>query len=290
MNQVIRRLSVRFYTLKFCLMRAKYFLFILLFAILTTASKNKVQDYSKVLPGVIMVSENLYYDETEASNFWWLEYLYWTRKNNPELYATHLPDTNVWSIDSMLNEPFSKFYLRHPLYRQYPVVGVSWNQATEFCKWRTERVREFLMAQGKIDKAPKHFNFRLPTHAEYLMMFNDIKALPNKIGEEGKKKYRGLNRYNMKVKGTGKLGVAGDLNDNADVTAPILSYWSNNFGVYNIKGNVAEWLLDSNTYAGGAWQTPMTEDVSVVKTSKKPSAVIGFRCVCEISNERDSAL
>ena len=94
-----------------------------------------------------------------------------------------------------------------------------------------------------------------------------------------------MNRYNMKVEDLGEMGLAGKLNDNVDVTAPTKSYWPNNFGVYNIKGNVAEWLLEPNTYTGGAWQMLMSEDVSELKTSDLPSAAIGFRCVCEISNE-----
>jgi sulfatase modifying factor 1 len=266
-------------------MRFKHLSILMLFALLSIASKDKIKNYSKVLPGVTMVSENLYYDEVEASNFWWLEYLHWTKTNKPDLYQTILPDTNVWTTDLAYNEPYVAFYLRHVAYRDYPVVGVSWEQATEFCKWRTKRVEENLIAQGKRSKAPKHFFYRLPTHSEYLMMYDDIKSLPNKIGEEGKKKYRGMNRYNMKVEDLGGMGLAGKLNDNADVTAPTKSYWPNNFGVYNIKGNVAEWLLEPNTYTGGAWQTLMSEDVSELKTSDLPSAAIGFRCVCEISNE-----
>lgn len=266
-------------------MRLKYLLVLIFFAVLSIASKEKLKDYSKVLPGVVMVSENVYYDETEASNFWWLEYLHWTKTNKPELYKSILPDTNVWKSDLSYNEPYVKFYLRHVAYRNYPVVGISWEQATAYCKWRTERVEENLKAQGKRDKAPKHFNYRLPTHKEYMIMYNDIKSLADTIGEEGKKKHRGLHRYNMKRKAEDLMGVAGKLNDNADVTAPVTSYWPNSYGVYNIKGNVAEWLLEPNTYTGGAWLTPMSEDVSILKTSDATSASIGFRCVCEISNE-----
>lgn len=271
-------------------MRFKYLSILMLFAVLSIASKDKVKDYSKVLPGVVMVSENLYYDETEASNFWWLEYLHWTKTNKPEAYKSILPDTNVWTADLAYNEPYVKFYLRHVAYRNHPVVGVSWEQATEFCKWRTQRVEENLKAQGKRDKAPKHFNYRLPSYEEYMMMYNDIKGLPNEIGEEGKKKYIGMMRYNMKREPHELMAEAGKINDNADVTAPVKSYWSNSFGVYNIKGNVAEWLLEPNTYAGGAWQTPMTEDVSILKTTDMPSAAIGFRCVCEISDVENPPL
>ena len=40
------------------------------------------------------------------------------------------------------------------------------------------------------------------------------------------------------------MGVSGHLNDNADITAPVFSYWPNDYGLYNMAGNVSEWVLD----------------------------------------------
>lgn len=251
-------------------------------AIVLLASKGAETDYSKVLPGVVKISETVYYDKTEVTNFDWLEYLNWMKTNNTGQYKSCLPDSTVWIQALSYCEPYQQYYLRHPAYRQYPVVGVSWQQAADYCHWRTERVKEVLTTKGKLDKAPKAFGYRLPTKEEYLTMYHDIAQLPNKIGGEGQRKYRGMYRYNMKKSAEESQPQAGQINDYADITAPALSYWPNSFGLYNIKGNVAEWLMDKNTFVGGAWNTPLSADVSEIQTSEKPTASIGFRCVCEV--------
>uniref|UniRef100_UPI001EF7E9DA hypothetical protein n=1 Tax=Serratia marcescens TaxID=615 RepID=UPI001EF7E9DA len=63
------------------------------------------------------------------------------------------PDTLVWRDQLSFNEPYVEYYFRHPSYNNYPVVGVSWKQATDFCIWRTDRVNELaLMEKGFLDK------------------------------------------------------------------------------------------------------------------------------------------
>ena len=60
-----------------------------------------------------------------------------------------MPDTLVWRNALGFNEVLAESYLRHPSYSDYPVVGVSWNQANDYCKWRTDRVNEkILMDKG----------------------------------------------------------------------------------------------------------------------------------------------
>ena len=57
------------------------------------------------------------------------------------------------------NEPYVDYYLRHPSYRDYPVVGVNWLQATNFCAWRTDRVNEqILIREGIIIPNPNQQN------------------------------------------------------------------------------------------------------------------------------------
>lgn len=93
---------------------------------------------------------SFYMDETEVSNFHYLEYLHWLMRvhaDNPIIYIKSLPDTLVWRDKLSYNEPYVLYYLRHPAFRDYPVVGVSWVQATEYCKWRTDRVNEMIMVR-----------------------------------------------------------------------------------------------------------------------------------------------
>ena len=96
--------------------------------------------------------QSFYLDETEVTNLMYLEYLEWTKSvysPNDErykyIYSGALPDTLVWRNRLGFNEVMTNNYLRHPAYRNYPVVGVSWIQAVEFSTWRTDRVTEDLL-------------------------------------------------------------------------------------------------------------------------------------------------
>ena len=77
----------------------------------------------------------------------------------PEVYKKALPDTLVWRNPTSYNEPFVDNYLRHPSYQNYPVVGVSWVQANEYCAWRTDRVNEqILIDKGILKVNPNQVN------------------------------------------------------------------------------------------------------------------------------------
>ncbi len=99
--------------------------------------------------------QSFYMDETEVTNFMYLEYLDWLKKvfppteeNYKNIYAGASPDTLVWRNRLGYNETMTNNYLRHPSYANYPVVGVNWIQAVEFSKWRTERVNEALLEKN----------------------------------------------------------------------------------------------------------------------------------------------
>lgn len=258
------------------------------------------------VPRRVTVS-SFYMDETEVSNFSYLEYLWWTSRvfgpTFPDIYYKALPDTLVWREKLAYNEPYVEYYLRHPSYRDYPVVGINWLQANEFCAWRTDRVNEFiLIREGLLDHVPNpsdqdYFSteaylsgkwqgqlkqklpsfdeqnperdvrmedgiflpkYRLPTEAEW--EYAAYGLIGNTIGERitdrriypwnghgvrnSDEKYIGQIAANF-VRGNGDMmGTAGFLNDNADVTAPVYSYWPNDYGLYNMAGNVSEWVMD----------------------------------------------
>ena len=134
---------------------------------------------------------SFYMDETEVANIHWLEYLHYLKRDSvPEVYQAALPDTTVWSRQLSFNDPYVTYYLRYPGFRFFPVVGVSWLQATDFCLWRTAKVNENLakLAQEEMGGGRRRRrsepeettvnalsiesgyvlpNYRLPTEAEW---------------------------------------------------------------------------------------------------------------------------
>jgi len=262
---------------------------------------------------------SFYMDETEVSNLDWMEYLYWLKdpanildkEERDKQYYEALPDTLVWRRPLSYNEPWVTNYLRHPAYQDYPVVGVTWLQAKEYCKWRTDRVNEdmlrkkgYLKTYKEIEadstsknKTPfnttvylngqyiekgkslqklgvsktdsvKHAriedgiilpDYRLPTEAEWEYAalalagntsyenIEDGKVYPwNGMGvRSGKKKTQGLIMANFKRGAGDNMGTGGWLNDKAAITAPVKSYMPNDFGLYNMAGNVNEWTEDT---------------------------------------------
>jgi gliding motility-associated lipoprotein GldJ len=81
---------------------------------------------------------SFYIDKSEVANVHYREYLYWinTVFDGDEHQAVRngaLPDTLVWRSELAYNEPLVEYYFRHPSYNYYPVVGVTWKQANDFC-------------------------------------------------------------------------------------------------------------------------------------------------------------
>ncbi|GAB2666610.1 gliding motility lipoprotein GldJ [Flavihumibacter cheonanensis] len=108
---------------------------------------------------------SFYIDRTEVANVHYREYLYWINTvfdgdEHAPIRNGALPDTLVWRSELAYNEPMVEYYFRHPSYNYYPVVGVTWKQANDFCLWRTDRVNELeLIKRGFInDKSLKNIS------------------------------------------------------------------------------------------------------------------------------------
>ena len=144
------------------------------------------------------------------------------------------PDETVWVNDfkNAYNEPYLRMYFNHPGYDDYPVVGISWEQAVAFCIWRTNLLKKSLNIPEGIEFEP----FRLPTEAEWEYAARAGKS-QNKYpwSIEGLKDTKDCFMANFKP-GDGNYTEDGHL-----IPARVGSFSPNEFGLLDMAGNVSEW-------------------------------------------------
>lgn len=264
-------------------MKTLFIVLISLFLITTSFKINSKKGF--IPPGTIQINDSLFADECEISNQSWQEYersiasIY--GKNSKEHLAT-LPDTLVWLEKGSYNEPYTSYYYWHPAYWNFPVVGISYEQAIAFCKWRTSKVKSFLTI--KKDFKNQNFEYRLPTKAEweYLAEPSSNNLRYNGRGEKGKY------MLNARIKDSSEF-KKNKQGSYPDVTVPIISYSKNWFGLYNMLGNVAEMVMEKGICKGGGWISTI-EECRVGKDQEytKPTAWLGFRCVCIVKKNNPS--
>ena len=231
-------------------------------------------------PGTVKISDTLYADINEINNLSWMEYVFWTRmkygKHSAEALAT-LPDTSVWLWDNMnSNAPYMHQY-RLGAFKNYPVSGISHEQAQRYCKWRSERVREFYCISGRYE--PFQFEYRLPSEEEWEFVSNNGGHV---FGQTNEAKLV-VNKTHQKV---WKIDYKANCFINDSISSmrysqPCATYPANYFGLHDVIGNVAEMVQQKGIAKGGSWKHPLDEcRVGKKQFYSVPQAWLGFRCVC----------
>ncbi len=242
--------------------------------VLGAYEEHLLQDGTNNMERTVTIA-SFYIDETEMANIHWLEYLYFLELDSSlDHYEAALPDTNVWVSELAYNDPYVDHYLRYPGFRFFPVVGVTWEQCQDFCIWRTAMVNSQLAEEAGFDGSDVDSNgvqrvpvesgfvlpdYRLPTEAEWeyaaqatidnaWLDENQIEqrvypwsghAVRNPYGKD-----MGMFLANFKRGRGDYAGIAGSLNDGAMITDYIYNYPPNDYGLYNMAGNVNEWVQD----------------------------------------------
>ncbi|HUW05342.1 MAG TPA: SUMF1/EgtB/PvdO family nonheme iron enzyme [Williamwhitmania sp.] len=171
------------------------------------------------------------------------------------------PDTLCWISDFTYsyNEPYTTTYFYHPSFDNYPVVGVTWKQATAFCIWRTQSLNDYHFKRGE----PFVNDYRLPTESEWEYAARgglDLNKYP--WGGPYTRNQTGCFLANFKP-------LRGNyVDDGGLTTVPVMSYDPNDYGLYDMAGNVAEWT--SNAYDESAYM--FTHDMNPdYKYNAKPN-------------------
>lgn len=222
------------------------------------------------------------------------------------------PDTTVWVNDfpNANNEQYMKLYFSSANYNDYPVVGVTWEQAEAFCAWRTN----FLMA-GMGPQARYIQRYRLPTEVEWEYAARGKEGNPYPWQGIEAKSQEGCFYANFKPD-RGNYTDDGNL-----ITSHVGIYGANSNGLFDMAGNVAEltstvyteagvdamadlnpqlsynaakedpYVLKRKSVRGGSWKDPMSMIRSAWRSweyQNQPRSYIGFRCVRSKANTTSS--
>ncbi len=213
------------------------------------------------------------------------------------------PDTTVWVNDfpNANNETYMKLYFSSPNYNDYPVVGVTWEQAEAFCAWRTEYLLRGMGPQARYIQ-----RYRLPTEIEWEYAARGKEGNPFPWETEETKNDKGCFFANFKPD-------KGNYTDDGNIiTSRTGIYGANSNGLFDMAGNVAEWtstvyteagvaamadlnpqlsykaaaedpyVLKRKSVRGGSWKDPLSYIRSAWRSweyQNQPRSYVGFRCV-----------
>lgn len=216
------------------------------------------------------------------------------------------PDTTAWinDFENAYNEPYTRLYFSNGLYGEHPVVGVSWEQATAFANWRTDYLRKSLGKEGVYVEP-----YRLPTELEWeyaARSGTEVNVYPWEGDMPMMEDSRGCFYANFKP------AEGNYMRDGHLITSRVGTYSANDFGLYDMAGNVSEWTSTAYTESvgkiqadinpqyrydaakedpyklkrkivrGGSWKdvaSDIRSDIRMWEYQNEQRSYIGFRCV-----------
>jgi sulfatase modifying factor 1 len=236
----------------------------------------------------------LYMKETEVSNQEYKIFLNWVNSNNKSSYNLMCPDTNVWGKGF---EAFRNNYFQSNALQNMPIVGISHKQAQAYCTWIQNTYNESFKSNTK--SKIKKVIVRLPSEKEWIIAAEGGQKPGANFpwGCEGvrycspEKKHIGKFLLNCKM---GTISYETLQPYNTMITTEVYSYWPNAYGLYNMSGNVAEWIEEEGLSKGGSWNTtPYNCRINYVAQYSKDGAAtstIGFRYVIEVVETYDNLI
>ncbi|WP_088842823.1 formylglycine-generating enzyme family protein [Hymenobacter gelipurpurascens] len=284
-------------------------------------------------PGTVQVADNLFMDEAEVANIHWLEYLKFLAQDSATAhYRSQLPDSTVWVAQSAsasqqagtAARPVS--YFRYPPMYYYPAVGISYEQAAAYCKWRSAMVnqnffksKEFLKKHPELRGYTVEVEYRLPTEQEWQQAAGASGTGPAEIvllKAKFKNKPINVRLEPDLAQCLTEVGISEkqpvyqlpyNLLEQYYTTEPVKlfsckakptklplhhvnSYPTSALGLYNIIGNVAEMTATKGVAKGGSFKTSAQAlTVAASQPYQGSQSWLGFRCVASVRIQKKVA-
>lgn len=256
-------------------------LFIAVFALLSFNGAPVVLKVKNVEKSFGKIKSGLYMNKYEVSNGDYHLFLS-SLAHDPAAYKAAYPDTAVWARIS----PLASLYFNHAAYAKYPLVGITYENALQYCQWLTD------IYNADEGRKFKRVIFRLPTREEWTLAAN---------GGDLKKQYpwgtgfirnsRGMALCNFREdfilhqNKTGKYeevkAPAGSVR--TKLTSPVKSFFPATYGMYSMSGNVAEMVSEKGIAKGGSYTDPVWGvTIAAEKNYAANAADIGFRVAMEV--------
>jgi|ERR1017187_9276511 formylglycine-generating enzyme required for sulfatase activity len=266
----------------------KYFLLTSLlvagFILINAKSITKSINAALIEKSVARISDNLYAGKYEVSNNLYRQFLNDLRadKRDFDLKTCQIDSMNWTRINNGSMEVYATLYHVHPAYYEYPGVNISYEAANLFCVWLMDKYNSF--PKRKFNKV----RFRLPSEDEWIMAAKG--RHPNQIYANGDsvRNKKGLLMYNFdasKEPGYKPNNTAKKANDNVEALAPCESYWPNDYGLYNMCGNVSE-MTSTKGFAKGGNFIGNAEMIRIDARDyyEKTNCILGFRYYMDVIN------